>query len=194
MEKKFKKLSMLKANSLSFGGRLTLIKSVFESLSTYLFSTFKAPKRVINKLEALRRNFFWRGSSDVNKIPWIASKKVISPLKYGGLGVGSLSASNQAMLAKWWWRFRTEPDALWCKVIKSIHGKDGRICGQPISSPSTGLWYQIRNLHESLKLCSINQYKMFKKKVGNGKNTLFWLDIWVGGSTLAQWYPRLFQC
>ncbi|GJZ49710.1 putative RNA-directed DNA polymerase, eukaryota, reverse transcriptase zinc-binding domain protein [Tanacetum coccineum] len=43
----------------------------------------------------------------------LAWKKVCSPSTLGGLGIDSLKASNLAMLTKWWWRFYTEPDALW---------------------------------------------------------------------------------
>ncbi|GJR33682.1 putative RNA-directed DNA polymerase, eukaryota, reverse transcriptase zinc-binding domain protein [Tanacetum coccineum] len=51
------------------------------------------------------------------KIAWIAWDKVISPLNQGGLGIGSLKISNQSLLAKWWWRFLNEENALWRKVI-----------------------------------------------------------------------------
>nr|GEU85965.1 RNA-directed DNA polymerase, eukaryota, reverse transcriptase zinc-binding domain protein [Tanacetum cinerariifolium] len=88
---------------LSFGGRLTLLKSVLGALGTYFFSLFKAPTSVIIQLERLRRHFFWGGSLDRNKLAWIAWKKVCSS-NYGGLGIGSLYASNLAMLANWWWR------------------------------------------------------------------------------------------
>ncbi|KAJ9545513.1 hypothetical protein OSB04_025220 [Centaurea solstitialis] len=43
-----------KAKSLSIGGRLCLCKSVLGTLGTYLFSLYKAPMKVINKLESLR--------------------------------------------------------------------------------------------------------------------------------------------
>nr|GEZ40502.1 hypothetical protein [Tanacetum cinerariifolium] len=46
-----KRLSKWKSKSLSIGGRLTLIKSILGSLGVYYFSTFKAPIKVINKLE-----------------------------------------------------------------------------------------------------------------------------------------------
>ncbi|GJW45032.1 putative RNA-directed DNA polymerase, eukaryota, reverse transcriptase zinc-binding domain protein [Tanacetum coccineum] len=52
-------------------------------------------------------------------------KIVTLPRKSGGLGIGSLMDSNQSLLAKWWWRFRKEENALWCKVIRSIHGSSG---------------------------------------------------------------------
>nr|GEV35392.1 retrovirus-related Pol polyprotein from transposon TNT 1-94 [Tanacetum cinerariifolium] len=63
-----KRLSMWKAKSLSFRGRLTLIKSVLGSLDVYYFSTFKAPIGTVNKLESIRQKVFWGGNLEENKI------------------------------------------------------------------------------------------------------------------------------
>nr|GEZ54588.1 reverse transcriptase domain, reverse transcriptase zinc-binding domain protein [Tanacetum cinerariifolium]GEZ55668.1 reverse transcriptase domain, reverse transcriptase zinc-binding domain protein [Tanacetum cinerariifolium] len=63
-----KRLSMWKAKSLSFGGRLTHINSVLGSLGVYYFSTFKAPIGTVNKLESIRQKFFWGGNLEENKI------------------------------------------------------------------------------------------------------------------------------
>nr|GFA93753.1 putative RNA-directed DNA polymerase, eukaryota, reverse transcriptase zinc-binding domain protein [Tanacetum cinerariifolium] len=114
---------------------LTLIKSVLGALGTYYFSLFKAPKYVIYYMEKLRRNFFWGGSTDSNMLAWIGWKKVCSSTNNGGLGIGSLQASNLAMLAKWRWRFHLDLDehALWKRVIKSTYGIGG---GLDISSTS----------------------------------------------------------
>ncbi|GJW00578.1 hypothetical protein Tco_1555829, partial [Tanacetum coccineum] len=119
------RLSRWKSKTLSIGGRLTLIKSVLGGLGVYYFSTFKAPKKIIDKLESIRRNFFWGGSLDTKKISWIPWDKALSPLNQGGLGICSLKVSNQSMLIKWWWRFYKEDNALWGKVIRSIHGYNG---------------------------------------------------------------------
>ena len=54
LEKFQGKLSGWKARSLSSGGRLTLCKSVLGGLPTYLLSLYKAPAKVINKLEGIR--------------------------------------------------------------------------------------------------------------------------------------------
>nr|KAJ0222789.1 hypothetical protein LSAT_V11C200061880 [Lactuca sativa] len=102
------KLSQWKAKSLSFGGRLTLIKSVLSNLPTYFMSLFVAPVGVIEKLERIKRRFLWGGSV-------IASKET------GGLGVGSLNAFNTALIVKWWWRFRKDPGSIWAKAITSMH-------------------------------------------------------------------------
>nr|GEW65496.1 RNA-directed DNA polymerase, eukaryota, reverse transcriptase zinc-binding domain protein [Tanacetum cinerariifolium] len=68
-------------------------------------------------------------------LAWIGWKKVCSSTNNGGLGIGSLQASNLAMLAKWRWRFHLDLDehALWKRVIKSTYGIGG---GLDISSTS----------------------------------------------------------
>ncbi|GJQ98698.1 putative RNA-directed DNA polymerase, eukaryota, reverse transcriptase zinc-binding domain protein [Tanacetum coccineum] len=101
IDKFHKRLTSWKAKTLSYGGRLTLSKSVLGSLGIYFFSLFKAPKKVILYLEKLRRNFFWEVSLDSKKMAWIGWKKVCSSDSRGGLGIGSLQASNLAMLSKW---------------------------------------------------------------------------------------------
>ncbi|GJY76043.1 RNA-directed DNA polymerase, eukaryota [Tanacetum coccineum] len=152
-----------------------------------------APKTIINKLEGIRRKFFWGGSSDTYKIPWIAWNKVISSPKQGGLGIGSLVVSNQALLAKWWWRFLIEDNALWCKVIRSIHGSQGGLHDASLIQSKSGPWYRIAKLNEDLlNDYGINLPFIFKKKIGNGESTHFWLDNWLGGSTLKETFPHIF--
>lgn len=66
---KFKsKLSLWKAKTLSFGGRITLAKSVLGNLPNYYLSIFAAPSGVIEKLEKIRRNFIWGGGEESHKI------------------------------------------------------------------------------------------------------------------------------
>ncbi|GKB50346.1 putative RNA-directed DNA polymerase, eukaryota, reverse transcriptase zinc-binding domain protein, partial [Tanacetum coccineum] len=57
------RLSEWKAKAMSFGGRLTLVKSVLGSLPLYYFSMFRVPSNVINALErnlALVGKWWWR--------------------------------------------------------------------------------------------------------------------------------------
>ncbi|GKF04752.1 reverse transcriptase domain, reverse transcriptase zinc-binding domain protein, partial [Tanacetum coccineum] len=44
-----------------------------------------------------------------------------------GLNIGSLKALNWSLFAKWWWRFKTEKNSLWKKVVCSFHGSDGNL-------------------------------------------------------------------
>ncbi|KAJ9555882.1 hypothetical protein OSB04_010496 [Centaurea solstitialis] len=133
VKKMKKKLAGWKAKLFSFGGRLTLTKSVLGSLSLYYFSLFRAPVSVLNLLERLRKSFFWGGGGGGSRdlgdrtrgCHWVKWSKVLGSFEFGGLNVGSLKESNWSLLCKWWWRFRVEEGALWVKVIKSIFGEDG---------------------------------------------------------------------
>ncbi|GKB29832.1 putative RNA-directed DNA polymerase, eukaryota, reverse transcriptase zinc-binding domain protein [Tanacetum coccineum] len=135
-----KRLSKWKSKSLSFGGRLTLVRSVLGSLGVYYFSNFKAPKKVI----------------------------FISPRVKGGLRIGSLSACNQAMLSKWWWRIKTEDQAIWCRLISSIHGPNGGLHDNSSLKPNSDPWYHIMKLKDDLLKLGISLTSLFKRKIGNG--------------------------
>ncbi|GJY58925.1 hypothetical protein Tco_0458817 [Tanacetum coccineum] len=101
IDKFHNRLTLWKSKTLSYGGRLTLLKSVLGALGVYYFLLFKVPKSVITYLEKLRRNFFWGGTLDCNKLSWIVWNKVCSSSSVGGHGIGSLQAFNLALLLKW---------------------------------------------------------------------------------------------
>ncbi|GKD56386.1 hypothetical protein Tco_1289773, partial [Tanacetum coccineum] len=65
------RLSVWKANLLSIGGRLTLIKFVLGSLSNYYLSIIKVPETVVKSLKSLRASFFLGSSEDSKKLAWI---------------------------------------------------------------------------------------------------------------------------
>lgn len=54
-----KYLSGWAAKLLSCGARLTLISSTLDALATHFMSVFRLPKKIIKRLDAIRRSFFW---------------------------------------------------------------------------------------------------------------------------------------
>ncbi|KAJ0482676.1 hypothetical protein HanIR_Chr13g0656551 [Helianthus annuus] len=82
------KLSAWKAKCLSFAGRMILAKAVMGALPNYYFSMYLAPKKVIQTLDAIRRDLVWGRKDGKNKIRWIAWNKMVRPKKYGGFGIG----------------------------------------------------------------------------------------------------------
>ncbi|KAJ0628987.1 putative RNA-directed DNA polymerase [Helianthus annuus] len=187
------RLSIWKGKTLSCGGRITLIKSVLNSLPNYYFSLYKAPVQVIKELESIRRSFFWSGTEDKNKGNWIAWEKVIAPVEYGGVGFGSLKDTNLAMLAKWWWRFKVEKDSLWRKVIWTFHNKSRSWNYIPVKLSLPGPWKQIRNISADLENSNLSLRNQLKGAMGNGTDILFWLDTWLGELPLAHEFPGLFS-
>ncbi|GJW91755.1 hypothetical protein Tco_0169308 [Tanacetum coccineum] len=95
------RMSGWKANLLSIGGRLTLIKSVLGSLGIYYLSIFKVPEIVVKSIESLRVAFFWGGHEHTKKIAWVKSSNTLASLDKVGFGAGSLKAFNKALLLKW---------------------------------------------------------------------------------------------
>ncbi|PWA99424.1 RNA-directed DNA polymerase, eukaryota, Reverse transcriptase zinc-binding domain protein [Artemisia annua] len=160
IDKVQKRLSSWKARCLSIGGRLTLVKSVLG------------------------------GSAEDRKISWVAWKQIMADCSMGGLGIGSLSTSNLGLLGKWWWRFHTEPDALWRQVISSIHGSFGGFYSNRESIKGSGLWINILKagwkindsgvlVFHSLALLSVRLYQVpplgFGKMCGSDLKVLIGL-------------------
>ncbi|GJV68190.1 hypothetical protein Tco_1483699 [Tanacetum coccineum] len=169
-------LSKWKMKTLSIGGRMTLIKSVLSSLPIYHMSIYKVPKKIVNSLESIRCHFF-NGVDHLSKKPiWIKWKKVLAPIDKGGLGIPSFYALNRALLFKWIWRFYTQDSSLWAKVIKGIHGEDGKI-GKVVSNLHSSTWLDIVKEIDSLNQQGMNFVGYIHKKMGNGLHTYFWDDI-----------------
>ncbi|KAJ9547610.1 hypothetical protein OSB04_020153 [Centaurea solstitialis] len=90
----------------------------------HLASGLKAPKKVIDSIESIRRKFIGGVSNQgSNKICWVSWEKTIVPKNLGGFGIGSLKAANISLLSKWWWRIMTEESALWVKAF--VYGING---------------------------------------------------------------------
>lgn len=71
MEKILRKLSSWNGTWVSFGGRITLIKSVLSSLMIFTLSIYKAPKKVIKEINQVQSNFLWGGSEEKGKMHWV---------------------------------------------------------------------------------------------------------------------------
>ena len=186
------KLAKWKAKSLSFGGRLTLIKAVMTNLPTYYFSLFKAPISVIKLLEQIRSKFFWQGGVEEKKISWVAWSKVAASVKSGGLGIGSLKALNFSLLSKWLWRWHTEKDALWNHILHSIHGAKGGDFLNYSSIGIKGTWYDILKTCHDVNSLNIPLSSFFTRSIGEGVSIKFWDEEWLGTFKLAEVYPRLY--
>ncbi|EXB23112.1 Electron transfer flavoprotein-ubiquinone oxidoreductase [Morus notabilis] len=77
---------------------------------------------VVGIIEKLMRDFFWEGFSDDSSTDLVAWEQVCKPKELGGLGIGNIRKRNEALLAKWLWRFPLERDALWSRVIVGKYG------------------------------------------------------------------------
>ncbi|KAM0007813.1 putative RNA-directed DNA polymerase [Helianthus debilis subsp. tardiflorus] len=188
-----KRLSIWKANTLSFGGRITLIRSVLNALPTFYFSLYKAPMGVIKKLEKLRKDFLWGSNPEKEKMNWVAWKSMMTPKDYGGWGFGSLRVANLSMLSKWWWRFKVEKGSLWKKVVWGLHNNSRSWSFIPAKMSLAGPWKQIHKLSIDFGELGINLESLFRASPGHEKEILFWKEKWLFDEPLCEKFSNLFQ-
>ncbi|XP_071728387.1 uncharacterized protein [Rutidosis leptorrhynchoides] len=188
-----KRLSSWKMRSMSVGGRLILIKSVLSSLPLYYFSLFRAPQCVIKLLESVRRNFFWGGSGSQQYIAWIKWEGILNSYENGGLNIGSLKSKNLALLGKWWWRFKTETNAFWVKIIRSIYGVYGGLVTGSSTSLVPGTWTNIIMAGKAIELSQVEFSNCFRRSIHDGGSTSFWHDHWISIDKLSNLFPRLYR-
>nr|GEZ61363.1 RNA-directed DNA polymerase, eukaryota [Tanacetum cinerariifolium] len=182
------RLSKWKVNTLSIGGRLTLLKSILGVVPIYNMSLFKAPKSVLHEMQRLRNNFFNGGDSQNSKITWVAWAKVLSSKKNGGLGVSNFFALNRALLLKWVWCFLVQDGSLWHHIISAIYGSRLECHSRKTHSS----WGVILHEVHQLALKGFDFPSHCKIGIGDGLNTRFWLDTWTLDLSLCVRFPRLF--
>ncbi|KAK9148751.1 hypothetical protein Scep_007508 [Stephania cephalantha] len=134
------------------------------------------------------RDFLWQQVGKENASYLMAWKDCTLPKEYGGLGIGSLTKWNSAILAKHLWRLPRELGSLWAQVIFSNHGRDlngwdtGEACGITVKS----LWKYIGQEKTLL-------YQGIELKVGNGERIKFWQDRRQGERAFQLDFPYLYM-
>jgi len=83
-------------------------------------SIFIVPKKVIDQVNQLCRNYLWEGNVDFKRPPFILWTTAYTPRKYGGIGLKNLAAWNKASIAKLVWYIALKKDMLW---VKWVHGR-----------------------------------------------------------------------
>ena len=185
------RLSKWKMKTLSIGGRFTLLKSVLGSLPIYHMSIYRVPIGVLQELESIRSHFFNGNDISGRKASWVRWSNVLTAKAKGGLGVASLYALNRGLMLKWMWRFYTEKNSLWVRVVKAIHGNDGGV-GRNIVTGTRSCWLTIVKEARLLKEQGIDFFEFCKLRVGDGSATVFWDDCWKDDRPLKAVFPRLY--
>lgn len=89
-----------KAQYLSQGGRLVLTNFVLDASPTYLMSLFPLPVNVEERIDALWRDFLWRGGEEEKGYHLGKWDKLILSKKDGRLGIRNHRKQNKSLLMK----------------------------------------------------------------------------------------------
>nr|GEX73276.1 hypothetical protein [Tanacetum cinerariifolium] len=134
-------------------------------------SRVQAWKEVVDKVESRLSKWKMKTLSigGSNKATWVKWNSVLASKEKRGLGKTSL----------------------WAKVIKAIHGDDGKV-GNDTNTGVWSCWTNIVNEIKILRRQGVNVLDFMLLKLGNGDMTAFWDDNWIGGGVLKDLYPRIY--
>ncbi|MCH88363.1 LINE-1 reverse transcriptase like, partial [Trifolium medium] len=192
-----KKLNTWGNKHISLGGRLVLINSVLNSIPIFYLSFMKMPAQVLKKVIRIQREFLWGGVNGGKKLSWIKWKVVCQEKKNGGLGVRDLKAVNLSLLMKWRWRLLQRGEVgLWKEVLVAKYGAHilNKVSWSNVVKPYfASLWW---NDLCDLETCVDSKnwvVEAIYSSLGNGAQTSFWCDKWIGDASLSVRFPRLFS-
>ena len=168
-------------------GIICLINFVLTVVPLFYLSMFKAPSSICKKIVSIQSRFLW-GWGKVNKpIAWVSWKDVCKTKEEGGLGCRDIRRFNQALLAKWRWRYISEKTGRWKQILDSKY-----ILGH--ESGHTPLTFQSWWWRDLSKICKEGGGKgWFQAELGCGDKAYFWEERWFGSTDFKTLFPRLFS-
>ncbi|XP_020266328.1 uncharacterized protein LOC109841800 [Asparagus officinalis] len=165
-------------HSLSFAGRLELVKAVLFSTSAYWYFVYKFPISIVQNLESIFANFLWNGK--LHAISW---KEVCRPKQEGGFGLRQLSDIGQAAALKLIWRLLTT-NTLWSSWMKVRYVRGGNLWNSTSNLLDSGTWKHIYSHKEKALSC-------IRKTIGNGEATSLWFDPWLQEGRICELLSQL---
>lgn len=167
------KMAGWKGALLSQAGKLQLIKSTFHNLPVYALNLFYMPRKIVDKLEGIQKNFLSYGVEDKKIIHLVAWDDVYRPKKVGGLGIRKIKEFNLALLGKQLWNLILAKSE-WAKIVVSKYLRGVDCIRDMLSSNFSPLSGSI------LWNCMVRARKIVSKglcwQLGNGRRILFWDD------------------
>ncbi|WMV30189.1 hypothetical protein MTR67_023574 [Solanum verrucosum] len=108
LAKLVKRINDWQTRILSFGGRITLIKHVLQSIPIHTMTSISPPKTTLNYIKRVTANFFWGWDKEKKKYHWASWETLSYPYEEEGIGVRKLEDTCKALQIKQWWNFRTK--------------------------------------------------------------------------------------
>ncbi|PKU77129.1 Putative ribonuclease H protein [Dendrobium catenatum] len=170
IQKMIDRISSWEFQFLSYGGRLTVLKSILNSMAFHLFQVIQPNIATVLRLERILNKFFWGSRNNVTRMHWTSWSKLCGPLNEGGLGCKSISDSIIVSSMKMWWNFRKN-ESLWASFMnfKYCKGKHPLCCFYKHGDSS--IW---KRLCQTMKIME----PLIAWGLNSG-NCFFWQDNWM---------------
>ncbi|XP_012853654.1 PREDICTED: uncharacterized protein LOC105973179 [Erythranthe guttata] len=111
-------IGVWKGHTLSYAGRLEILKAVVQGTCCYWLSIFSIPITVIGYIEDMARDFLWDTAKP--KVSW---EYLCKPKADGGLGLRCFRTWNRSLLGKDLWDIHLKKDSLWIQWVNEFYLK-----------------------------------------------------------------------
>lgn len=164
---------------LNKAGRLTLGKSLLNSLPVYYMQVAWLPQNICDHIDKLTRDFVWKGSRErgINLVGWdkITRKKVD-----GCLGIRVARDMNTAMLGKLLWDLHANTNKLWVNLLVDKYmGNEAILRVKKLNG--SYIWNSIMKARDILR-------DGYEFRMGNGQSSL-WYSSWTELGMLSKLVP-----
>jgi hypothetical protein len=179
------KLGCWKGKLLSYGDRLVLINSVLTSLPMFMLSFLEIPKGVRKRLDFYRSRFFWQSDENKRKYRLTRWNIICRPKDQGGLGIEVLEIKNRCLLSKWLFKLLNEK-GVWQELLHNKYLSQKTLSEVQPKLNDSPFWKGLMKVKNEF-------FARGHFQIGDGANTRFWEDTWLGELPLSQQYPSLYN-
>ncbi|XP_058734150.1 uncharacterized protein LOC131605869 [Vicia villosa] len=148
----WKKINSWSGRSLSRAGKEVMIKSVLQSILTYIMSLYLIPDGVVKDVEKMLNSFCLKSE--------------------GGMGFRDFKAFNLAMIAKQGWNFLSKPNSLVARIFKARYFPRSTFLDSKIGNNPSYVWRSLWKAKDVLKLGS-------RWSIRDGSNIKVMHDPWL---------------
>ncbi|KAE8681581.1 hypothetical protein F3Y22_tig00111311pilonHSYRG00001 [Hibiscus syriacus] len=151
------------SKTLSYAGRLELIKSVLTSVANFWCRQLFLPNSVLMKIEQLCSRFFWKGTDKSASGVRVSWKNICFLKSEGGLGVKDMKSWNKACMISLIKNILPEDGSLWVAWLKNYVFKEKDLCSVGINSTASWSFKRLLKLRpEAHQILSSGAIKVTK--------------------------------
>ncbi|KAJ0008203.1 hypothetical protein Pint_30736 [Pistacia integerrima] len=182
LERILSRIRLWTSASLTYAGRLQLIKSVLFSIQVYWSSMFLLPAATVRRIESILASFLWKGTSLSHSGAKVAWSSVCYPLTEGGLGIKRIQDWNRAAILKHVWRLLTDRSSIWSSWAHSVLLRGRSFWHIRVTSGASWAWRKIL-------LSRVWCRGLIVTCIGDGRDTMLWRDHWLPQGPLCDLLP-----
>ncbi|CAH9148298.1 unnamed protein product [Cuscuta epithymum] len=153
--------------TISYAGKIELIRSVIQGIQSFWLQVFPVPQTVLDRIVSICRSFLWGG-----KIAKVAWDDICLPKDEGGLGIHNAKIWNHALLARTLWDVHKKKDTLWVRWVNGVYLKGRTVWDFVPHARDSQLMKRLSLIRDRIRACFNNYNDMIlglNSRANNGK-------------------------